>query len=378
VTYTYDGDGRRVEKSNGKLYWYGTDGNVLDETDATGSMTNSAFNEYIYFAGKKIARRDATGNVFYYRQDMLGSSVAMVEKAAGQTTAAVCYDADFYPYGSESNVTNTCPQNYKWTGKERDAETGNDDFDARYYSSVYGRFLSADWSAVPEAVPYANLTNPQTLNLYAIVRDNPESFADLDGHEAVLGPVACGAEGCGTNTNAATQEQKTVQQQNQTAQQQNQSTTVSQQEQAQNAATGAVVGGVVGGIIGGVVGGTAGGAIGTFAEPGGGTVGGVILGGSEGAKDRAAAGAAVGAAAGIMYTQSKDALDKIKPKIATAIEHLTSPNKLGGPDQDPRGGWKTTVRRNADQIDKLADKVANKNLANAARFTAQLLRGLAE
>jgi hypothetical protein len=49
-------------------------------------------------------------------------------------------------------------------------------------SPVFGRFLSADWSAVPAAVPYANLTNPQTLNLYAIVSDNPESFADLDGH----------------------------------------------------------------------------------------------------------------------------------------------------------------------------------------------------
>ncbi len=36
---------------------------------------------------------------------------------------------------------------------------------------------------MPVAVPYADLTNPQTLNLYAIVRDNPESFADLDGHE---------------------------------------------------------------------------------------------------------------------------------------------------------------------------------------------------
>jgi hypothetical protein len=31
-------------------------------------------------------------------------------------------------------------------------------------------------------VPYANLTNPQTLNLYAMVGDDPESFADLDGH----------------------------------------------------------------------------------------------------------------------------------------------------------------------------------------------------
>jgi len=37
-------------------------------------------------------------------------------------------------------------------------------------------------SAVPAPVPYANLTNPQTLNLYSMVGDDPESFADLDGH----------------------------------------------------------------------------------------------------------------------------------------------------------------------------------------------------
>ena len=100
---------------------------------------------------------------------------------AGQTS--VCYDGDFYPFGGERIITNTCTQNYKFEGKERDAETGNDDFGARYYSSRLGRWLSADWSAVPAPVPYANLTNPQTLNLYAMVSDNPETFADLDGHQ---------------------------------------------------------------------------------------------------------------------------------------------------------------------------------------------------
>ncbi len=174
VTYTYDGDGRRVQKSNGKIYWYGG-GEVIEESDASGNMQES----YVFFGGKRIANRAvSSGAISYYAEDFIGSS-RVITTSAGAT----CYDADFYPYGAESNVTNTCPQNYKWTGKERDAETGNDDFDARYYSSVYGRFLSADWSAVPAAVPYANLTNPQTLNLYAIVRDNPESFADLDGHE---------------------------------------------------------------------------------------------------------------------------------------------------------------------------------------------------
>jgi RHS repeat-associated protein len=56
------------------------------------------------------------------------------------------------------------------------------DFGARYYSWRFGRWLSSDWSAVPVAVPYANLNNPQTLNLYSMVADDPESFADLDGH----------------------------------------------------------------------------------------------------------------------------------------------------------------------------------------------------
>ena len=108
------------------------------------------------------------------------------------STGAVCYDADFLPYGQEVDYTSTCGSNFKFESKERDLETGNDDFGARYYRSALGRWLSPDWSAIPAPVPYADLTNPQTLNLYAMTRDNPESFADLDGHCA---EDACVAEG---------------------------------------------------------------------------------------------------------------------------------------------------------------------------------------
>src|SRR5581483_8444555 len=69
-----------------------------------------------------------------------------------------------------------------FTGKERDAESGLDDFDARYYSSGMGRFMSPDWSDVPAPVPYADLTNPQTLNLYAYVKNNPLRDTDPTGH----------------------------------------------------------------------------------------------------------------------------------------------------------------------------------------------------
>jgi RHS repeat-associated protein len=188
VNYTYDGDGDRVQKSNGKIYWYGAGSEILDESDLSGNITD----EHIFFGGKRIAHRVVSGNaIYYYAEDFLGSSRVMTT-----STGTVCYDADFYPYGGERVVTNTCPQNYKFTGKERDAETSNDDFGARYYSSQFGRWTSPDWSAIPAPVPYANLTNPQTLNLYAMVRDNPETFADLDGHDGMVqaGKVTVGGQ----------------------------------------------------------------------------------------------------------------------------------------------------------------------------------------
>ena len=69
-----------------------------------------------------------------------------------------------------------------FTGKERDPESGNDYFEARYFSSGFGRFMSPDWSAKEEPVPYAKLDDPQTLNLYGYVGNNPVGRVDPDGH----------------------------------------------------------------------------------------------------------------------------------------------------------------------------------------------------
>jgi RHS repeat-associated protein len=187
--YIYNGDGQRVEKTTSgtpfKLYWYDRSGNVLDETDQTGSTTNSSFSEYVFFGGKRIARRDSSGNVFYYFADQLGTSRVIEEIPSGQSTATLCYDYDFYPFGAEipsPPYTNTCPQNYKFTGKERDTESSLDDFGARYYSSQYGKFVTPDWSSKVEPVPYAKLEFPQTLNLYTYADNNPIERVDVDGH----------------------------------------------------------------------------------------------------------------------------------------------------------------------------------------------------
>ena len=76
----------------------------------------------------------------------------------------------------------------RFTGKERDAETGLDDFGARYMSSAQGRFTSVD----PIWVTKERMLDPQRLNLYAYGRNNPLKFIDPDGMDITLGRCATG------------------------------------------------------------------------------------------------------------------------------------------------------------------------------------------
>ena len=223
MSYIYDGDGNRVEKSGSKIYWYGGS-EVLDETDTTGSVTNSSFNEYVFFGGNRIARRDASGDVFYYLLDQIDSSRVIAEVPSGQTTATMCYDGDFEPYGGEHAYINTCSQNYKFTGKERDSESDLDNFGARYYASTTGRFMSPDWALKPISVPYAKFGDPQTLNLYTYVENSPLNRIDADGHDPdpAAGPEtpatvdkAAGATGNNVDQDHATKEQADAGAQNQ-------------------------------------------------------------------------------------------------------------------------------------------------------------------
>ena len=179
VTYSYDADGMRMEKSSGTKYWFGPGGEVLTETDLSGIINE----EYIYFNGARIARVDRpSGTVHYYFSDRLGTA-SVITNASGTSPAANYY----FPYGGLQSSTGSDPNHYKFTGKERDAESGLDDFVARYYSSAAGRFLIPDWSAGEDPVPYAELGSPQTLNLYSYVWNNPVNKIDPTGHCTVDG-----------------------------------------------------------------------------------------------------------------------------------------------------------------------------------------------
>lgn len=85
-----------------------------------------------------------------------------------------------YTYDALDYLRNTaCSVRHHYTGKERDTESGNDYFGARYYASTMGRFLSPD----PSGVAFSDVSDPQSWNLYAYVENNPLVGVDPDGRE---------------------------------------------------------------------------------------------------------------------------------------------------------------------------------------------------
>jgi hypothetical protein len=235
---------------------------------------------------------------------------------------------------------------------------------------------------VPVAVPYANLTNPQTLNLYAMVADDPESFADLDrpcvgGNGGPCEPVSPDVIDQKDKLNAN--------QANTAALQRDQNQKAQGGGTLNAAAVGAAAGAVTGAVVGAVVGAAAGAAAGVVTAAPTGEAGAVVTvpvlsgagaaaGAQAGAEIGAAAGAAVGALAPVVYTKTKDAAAKATEHVKTALAHLSG-DKLGGPAKDPRGGWRNTVQRSADAIEKQANRISNKTVANGLRLLSDFIRG---
>ncbi len=189
-TYVYDGNGERVKKCNscgtsagGTLYWPSSVADTVLETDLAGTRKY----EYMFFNGQRIARRDGSNPPYYYFSDHLKSTSVMTNN-----TGATQDESDYFPYGGEIVLSNLTPQNYKFNAKERDSESGLDNFGL-------GRFMTPDWAARPTAVPYAVFGDPQSLNLYGYVRNDPVSRADPNGHYQV------NASGCGGNNQAKCQ-----------------------------------------------------------------------------------------------------------------------------------------------------------------------------
>jgi len=162
---------------------YDLSGNVISEYGEGCGPTCWA-RGYVYFNGQRIAEY-ANSTTYFAHNDHLGSPRLFTDVTAAYATD--CYD--FLPFGERNLPTSPCsspsppappPVNtsHLFTGKERDSESGLDNFEARYFGSSLGRFMSAD----PENLSgLINQDDPQAWNGYAYVRNNPLVYTDPSG-----------------------------------------------------------------------------------------------------------------------------------------------------------------------------------------------------
>lgn len=170
ASYRYDGEGRRVAKltpTEMVVYVYDALGRLVAE-----------------YSSERWSKRGTS----YVTQDGLGS-VRMVTDNKGEVRSR----HDYLPFGEElaaGTGGRTTQQGYggtdnmrrKFTGYERDNETGLDYAQARYYSSTQGRFTSTD----PLYFQAMMAIDPQRFNLYAYARNNPLKFIDPSGERVYL------------------------------------------------------------------------------------------------------------------------------------------------------------------------------------------------
>jgi RHS repeat-associated protein len=164
--YVYDGQGNLVKRFATEGGWTTYIGGIYEKrSDGTYIKYYSAF-------GRRIAMRDNAG-VHYILADHLGSS-SVVTNSAGAVVGTMKY----YPYGGERSATGDMGTDKLFTGQQREAGTGSNlglyNYGARFYSTLTGRFLSPD-------PLIATPGDPQVLNAYSYVHNNPLKYVDPMG-----------------------------------------------------------------------------------------------------------------------------------------------------------------------------------------------------
>ncbi len=198
--YLYDADGDRVAKgtistmscnpaTNGfqfaEDYVLGPSGEELSILNGSGTWQRTN----VYASGGLIGTYDLVSGqpaLHFHLEDALGTRRMQV---SGMLANLGCPEMDFQslPYGDQlAEYPDVCyPADdstpLHFTGKERDTESGNDYFGARYYASSMGRFLSPD----PLGSWTADASDPQSWNFYAYGRNNALINVDPDGLDCV-------------------------------------------------------------------------------------------------------------------------------------------------------------------------------------------------
>ena len=159
-------------------YVLGPSGEQMTEmgVDADGNSTWQHTN--VWDGGKLLATYDLNG-VHFYLDDPLGTRRAQTD-ASGVTETDLPEPALRRWRNLRAHAHRASVHQQRTRRRNRQRLLRGRDL---YCASAMGRFLSPDWSAKEEPVPYAKMDDPQSLNLYAyLLNSNPLAGVDADGH----------------------------------------------------------------------------------------------------------------------------------------------------------------------------------------------------
>ncbi|MBW3002958.1 hypothetical protein KY328_01020 [Candidatus Woesearchaeota archaeon] len=164
--YFYDSSGQRALK---RTY---LDGKTIDTYyfgEYVKTVTANSVEETIYYSDQEglVAKKDNDGNMFYYHSDHLGSTDIVTDESG-----SVIEETKYLPFGE---VTQGGDSRYLFTGQEKDTATELMYYDARYYSPYLRQFTQPDRMQ-------PNIYDPQQLNRYSYVRNNPQKYQDPTGN----------------------------------------------------------------------------------------------------------------------------------------------------------------------------------------------------
>ncbi|QTA89006.1 RHS repeat-associated core domain-containing protein [Desulfonema magnum] len=162
--YVYDSAGQRVKKmENGATTYY-----IGKHFEKQTEGTHPGESSYYFANGQRVARKDPAGKMFWFHANHLGGTDTITD-SAGKLAERTRY----FPFGEIREGGN---ERYTFTGKEKDKVTDFYYFEARHYYAGYRHFTQADIIA-------PDIYDPQSLNRYAYVRNNPIKYNDPSGNE---------------------------------------------------------------------------------------------------------------------------------------------------------------------------------------------------
>lgn len=204
--YTYDASGNLLTDAEGRTFNYDAENKQKEVKDSG----NNTIGEY-FFDGdgkrvKKVSPNETTLFVYDASAKLVAEYLLTEETPSAPTTSYLTSDTlgsprivtdasgniesrrDFMPFGEEISAIGgrNSGLNYqideirqKFTGYERDNETDLDFAQARMYSNSLGRFTTTD----PIIMTPVRALDPQRINLYVYVRNNPLILVDTSGED---------------------------------------------------------------------------------------------------------------------------------------------------------------------------------------------------